>query len=175
MKTHTITDHQTPGDEANARITITADERDPANAGASHIYEVDETRPTGHSLLRFQRGPLHAPESEHGITIEALIAVAIDRLRGFQTGEHHCRENALALTHFEQGLHWLRARTLARIAAGIEGTNSREPHPLEPCSMKYCNHPYSAHTRHAAAGYPAACRLCTCSGYLPRAVGQRST
>ena len=52
--------------------------------------------------IRFQCGPV----AEHGIngtTIEEILDVVLERLRGFQAGPFHCRENALAITNIEQG------------------------------------------------------------------------
>lgn len=58
----------------------------------------------------------------NGISNEALLAVIIDRMRGFQSGEFKCRENAIALTHLEDAMHWLQHRTRHRVARGVEGT-----------------------------------------------------
>lgn len=59
------------------------------------------------------------------VTSEAHIAIAIDRLRSFQNGPYKCRENAIALTHFEEGLMWLQKRTVERIKRGVEGTHEK--------------------------------------------------
>lgn len=64
----------------------------------------------------------HQPVGEAlrpGLTNEALLAVVIDRLRGFQEGPLRCRENAVALTKIEEAMHWLHARTLDRIRRGV--------------------------------------------------------
>jgi len=53
---------------------------------------------------------------------EALLAVIIDRLQCFQAGPYKCRENAIALTHLEDAMHWLQHRTRERMARGVEGT-----------------------------------------------------
>lgn len=74
----------------------------------------------GDVVLNFQTGPIPVV-GVNGLTIEMLIAIAIDRLRGFQEGPVKCRQNALALTQFEQGLHWLNDRTSERKARGVEG------------------------------------------------------
>jgi hypothetical protein len=59
----------------------------------------------------------------HGLRLvyDPLIAIVIDRLRGFQSGPFSCRENALALTKMEEALHWLNARTRDRMERGVEG------------------------------------------------------
>ena len=50
--------------------------------------------------------------------------IVLDRLRGFQESEFKCRENALAITKLEEAMHWLHHRTRARVARGVEGTNT---------------------------------------------------
>lgn len=74
--------------------------------------------------LKFQDGPI-AEVGTNGVTHEALLAVLIDRLQGFQNGEYRCRENAIALTHLEDAMHWLQHRTRARSARGVEGTHAK--------------------------------------------------
>ena len=41
----------------------------------------------------------------------------------FQSGPYACEENARALRKIEEGLGWLRYRTVDRIRRGVEGTN----------------------------------------------------
>lgn len=92
---------------------------DPGAGLANHHYAImipgDNLRE-----LHFQKGPV-AENGINGITQETLIAIVIDRLRGFQKGPYACRENAIALTHMEDAMHWLHHRTRARIARGVEG------------------------------------------------------
>lgn len=147
-----ITDHKVNG--LNEALEITAGE--PGPGGASHRYDIlgaAESIPNvGPRMfgvnLRFQNGPIGKNpdgstrlEDLNGITNEALLAVLIDRMRGFQGMLPHqkanpcddlvarppaapfaCRENAIALTHLEEALMWLQKRTRARMARGVEGT-----------------------------------------------------
>ncbi len=76
-------------------------------------------------FIRFQCGPI-AEVGINGTTIEALIDVLVTRLERFNAGPFRCRENSLAITHLEEALHWLQARTAKRQAQGVEGTNA--PH-----------------------------------------------
>jgi hypothetical protein len=119
----TIHDHKVNG--LNEAITITADT--PASGGASHTYEIalsPEGRPVQVlAVLNFQNGPIQTPADMNGVTNETLLAVVIDRLRGFQDGKYACRENAIALTHIEDALMWLQKRTRDRMARGVEGTH----------------------------------------------------
>lgn len=116
-----ITDHKV--NECNEAIAISADEPDAKYGNASHVYRLDvgEAFAVG---LQFQRGPIKEV-GVNGLTNEALLAVLIDRLRGFQSGPFSCRENALALTKLEEARMWLFERTRARMARGVEGTNEK--------------------------------------------------
>lgn len=72
--------------------------------------------------LRFQDGPIKEA-GINGIMDENLIAIVIDRLRGFQSGPYSSRYNAIALTKLEESLMWLQQRTRDREARGVEGTH----------------------------------------------------
>ena len=117
-----ITEHQI--NECNSAIRITADEPDMQNGGASHEYLVDFSANEPAVVLSFQRGPIKEVGT-NGITHEVLLAVLIDRMRGFQSGPYACRENALALTKLEEARMWLNERTRARVARGVEGTHEK--------------------------------------------------
>ena len=136
MLIHTITDHKVNG--LNEALYIFAIDN-PGPGGANHKYAI-ELHPGGcetpkHAVvLSFQNGPVGSPADMNGITGEALLAVLIDRLRGFQftrdeagnftkaPGPFACRENAIALTKIEEALMWLQKRTRDRMARGVEGT-----------------------------------------------------
>ena len=93
---------------------------------ANHKYEVvlAENRNIVVGIVNFQNGPIKEA-GVNGVTNEDLIAIVIDRMRGFQSGDFACRDNALALTKLEEALMWLRNRTNAREARGVEGTNQK--------------------------------------------------
>lgn len=59
-----------------------------------------------------------------GITNESLLAIVIDRLRGFDEGPFRSRENSMALTKLQEGLLWLQCRTRERRARGVEGAHT---------------------------------------------------
>ena len=117
----TITIHH--GSDLNRSLSITADEK--ADGGASHNYSIDPVASAGCSLatIKFQKGAMKEV-GFNGISDEALLAIVIDRLRGFQSGPFSCRENALALTKIEEAMHWLNARTTDRMARGVEGKSA---------------------------------------------------
>ena len=123
-----LTDHKLNG--LNDAIAVSVLD-EPGSGGACHVYRLDLTSApdgpgitaaTGHLEIRFQNGPIHEA-GVNGVSGEALMAVLLDRLRGFQSGQFACRENALALTHLETALMWLQKRTRDRTARGVEGTH----------------------------------------------------
>lgn len=76
--------------------------------------------------LHFQDGPI-AEYGVNGTTNEEVIQVLVDRLNSLQNMQERkyaCRENALAITHLEEALHWLQARTAKRVQRGVEGTST---------------------------------------------------
>jgi hypothetical protein len=75
---------------------------------------------TGRPFLRFQQGAINEA-GINGLSNEALIAVVLDRLRGFQSGQFAGRDNAMAISHLEDALMRLQRRTRDRIARGVEG------------------------------------------------------
>ena len=94
---------------------------DPGMGGACHEYHIirkDSSNTV--TSIKFQKGPVKESIA-NGCFNEDLIAVVIDRLRGFQDGDFPCRENALALTKLEEALHWLDSRTQDRQRRGVEG------------------------------------------------------
>ncbi len=79
----------------------------------------------------WQDGPLAIDgvrREPNGAFVEGVIKAAIDRMRFYQTtadGRFACRENALAITHLEEALHWCNHRTADREARGVEGTHQK--------------------------------------------------
>lgn len=122
---HQLTDHQI--NEFNSSYVTVTRYDDKPEFGAHHEYGiyVGDPSSTGPptAILKFQKGPVKE-YGTNGITDEALLAIVLDRLRGFQTTPHSCRENALAITKLEEALHWLMHRSIARQRRGVEGTNA---------------------------------------------------
>lgn len=129
---------------------------EPGPGGANHRYAIQllplkaangtepedaEIPPSKILVIEFQNGPIKSAADMNGFTNEALLAILIDRMRGFQgmnradgqtsteinrmPAPFACRENALALTHLEDAMHWLQARTSERLQRGVEGTPSK--------------------------------------------------
>ena len=93
---------------------------------AHHHYDIvhkEEGKPDSFlATIRFQDGPIKEA-GINGVMDENLIAIVIDRLRGFQSGKFSTRENAIALTKLEEALMWLKERTRGRESRGVEGTH----------------------------------------------------
>ena len=121
-----ITGHEV--NAANRVIAIAADQ--PSHGNASHEYVIAEQSGIGtdHNnilgIVKFQFGPVRE-NGTNGVTNESLLAIVVDRLRRFQSGDYACRENALALTKIEEALHWLHSRTRERTARNVEGTSNQ--------------------------------------------------
>ena len=117
---------------ANDKLSIHVEDEKGAG-GANHRYAVrgfdastnpSHREPEGQreKVILFQNGPI-AEVGVNGLTHEALLAILIHRLQGFQDGPYKCRENAIALTHLEEAQMWLQKRTRERMARGVEGTH----------------------------------------------------
>lgn len=102
--------------------------------GAAHEYVVhvydrsDWDEPDGvftaktayETSIHFQEGPL-GTTPPNGLSSEAVLVVLIDHLQGFQNGPYACRENACAITHLQEALHWLQHRQYERLRRGVQG------------------------------------------------------
>lgn len=118
-----IKEHQV--NECNQAIMLTADEPDMKNGGASHKYNVSIKSAEGYTIVLppvvFQRGPIKEAGT-NGVTQEVLLAILIDRLRGFQAGAYACDENHRALLALCEARDVLYERTAKRVERGVEGT-----------------------------------------------------
>lgn len=110
------------GHGLNESIFITSDA--PDRSGAAHCYKL-EIGGLVSSFINFQKGPRNEEGSTAGVTEAAILAVLIDRLRGFQAGPYSCRENAIQLTKLEEVLHWTKARADERAKRGVLGKNQK--------------------------------------------------
>ena len=104
----------------------TVDSRDHAGkctkvGHADNRYIADGTN----RIFFFQNGPRKSPDSQVGVLDTDLLEIVRDRLKGFQSGEFACRENACALTHIEEALMWLNRRVEDRIERDVLGTTQK--------------------------------------------------
>lgn len=114
------------GTRKYTQVNVT-DEKSDGNA--NHRYEICPVVPPQQGEvswcqpISFQKGPIKEA-GVNGVMNEDLIAVVIDRMRGFQSGDFACRDNANALKHLEEALLWLNHRTEKREQRGVEGTHT---------------------------------------------------
>lgn len=106
---------------ANDQLTVTVMD-EPGQGNACHAYDITggAAVPT---FIRFQNGPI-AEVGVNGITHEALIAILIDRLEGFQTGPFKNDYNGMALQYLGMAQETLLNRTRDRMARNVEGTHT---------------------------------------------------
>lgn len=84
---------------------------------------------TGINIV-WQNGPLAVDgerKEPNGAFVESVLSACIGRMKFYQTasgGKFACRENALAITHMQEALHWMNDRTAQREARGVEGTHT---------------------------------------------------
>ena len=100
---------------------------EPGEDKTCHEYRIRSTcddRKQSFAFITFQDGPIKEA-GINGCCNEDLIAIVIDRLRGFQSGEYSCRENSIAITKLEEAMHWLNHRTADRKKRGVEGTHEK--------------------------------------------------
>lgn len=135
-----LTDHKLTG--LNEAIDIFAADL-PGPGGANHEYSITIPKRTEGEdektdcRIKFQNGPIKEA-GVNGISNESLLAILIDRMRGFQyqrtiegefredvAGPYACRDNAIALMHLEDAMMRLQKRTRDRLARGVEGTSQK--------------------------------------------------
>lgn len=114
----------------NIRVK-TVDERNADGAHHKYLIEVFTSKLTSDGVesvietcaVNFQNGGL-ADVGPNGITEQALLAIVLDRLRGFQTGPYSSRENSIMITKLEEALMWSEKRANDRARRGVEGVRT---------------------------------------------------
>lgn len=101
---------------ANDQLEVTVRDQ-PGDGGACHDYQIK--LPDGSGIrIGFHNGPI-AEAGVNGVTHEALLAILIDRMEGFQSGPYANDYNDLALKHLNEAQEALLRRTKERMS--IEG------------------------------------------------------
>ena len=72
--------------------------------------------------IRWQVGPVRE-DGVNGAQIDEVLAACVEKLRALNQPPYDTRETSLAITHIEEAIHWLEARTRDRIRRGVEGTS----------------------------------------------------
>lgn len=114
-----ITGHKV--NPANDVLTVEALDG-PGPGNASHVYKI--SGPSLEVILSFQNGPINEA-GVNGITHEALLAILIDRMEGFQAGPYANPFNDTALRRLRDAQEALLARTRERMERGVEGTHQK--------------------------------------------------
>lgn len=124
-----LTSHKVNGCNEALRVKV-LDE--PGHGGACHNYVIfvphdefnDELNASVVCRIGFQNGPI-AEAGTNGVTHEALLAILIDRLEGFQAGPYAHGYNADALKSLRCAQASLQQRTRDRLHRGVEGTHQK--------------------------------------------------
>jgi hypothetical protein len=117
--TRELTGHKV--NPANDVIEVTVLD-EPGSGGACHAYRLQIPNVPA-SYINFQNGPI-AEAGVNGLTHEALLAILIDRMEGFQGGPYASPDNQEALDAMRTAQTALQRRTKARMARGVEGTHT---------------------------------------------------
>lgn len=92
---------------------------------------IEAHEPGTYTVLSFQHGPIAVDAAGgckgNGITIEALLQVAMDRLEYYQNSPYACDENGKALDGIQTALAALQSRAERRLREGVLNTNTEEP------------------------------------------------
>lgn len=126
--TRQLTGHMVNGCNCDLHIVVCDS---PGHGGACHYYQIinvshQNREPDGDYVvcdINFQNGPIKEVGT-NGVTHEALIAILIDRLEGFQSGKYACDDNQEALEALRVAQTALQRRTVARVSRGVEGTHT---------------------------------------------------
>ena len=107
---------------ANDVLSVTAIDG-PGPGGASHAYNITQPGKEGFpTQIVFQNGAI-SEVGVNGVTHEALLAILIDRMEGFQSGAFANAYNEAALGFMRAAQNVLLDRTRERMSRGVEGTH----------------------------------------------------
>lgn len=84
----------------------------------------DTKNPIHHSKINFQNGS-PAANGQNGLTIEAVIAIALSRLETVNQGNFKCEHNDLAIDHLKAAKLALDLRVADRKVRGVHDTPKR--------------------------------------------------
>jgi hypothetical protein len=122
-----LEDHKVTTLNRECVVVRAIDKRD--EDGAHHTYQIDVRDPQKkvesvyRCMLRFQQGGLQ-DVGANGLTDQALLAIVIDRMRGFQSGPYSCDDNNLIIAHLQQAMEVFEQRAIERAARGVEGVRT---------------------------------------------------
>jgi hypothetical protein len=97
--------------------------------GAHHLYQIDvrdpqvKTHSVYRTMLMFQKGGLQ-DVGPNGLTDQALLAIVLDRIRGFQSGPFQSPFNEGIIEKLQGTLDSFKARADERASRGVEGVRT---------------------------------------------------
>jgi len=129
MKGRLIETHKISKLNRQSIEVCTLDEKD--SDGANHKYRItvrksdllEDVEPITYVDLQFQQGGL-AEVGPNGITDQALLAIVLDRMMGFQQGPFWCKENMAVISSLKQTLELMEARYKDRAKRNVEGVRA---------------------------------------------------
>ncbi|AWG87368.1 hypothetical protein [Vibrio parahaemolyticus] len=121
-----INTHKVDNDEP-IRIFATG-ERSPGNAQNDYVIGevIEETITNCLGVVSFQKGN-PATEGHNGVTMEALLAVCLDRLHCFQCGPYPSQHNEIAAMNIERAIEALKDRAREQKEITKARINEMEP------------------------------------------------
>ena len=72
--------------------------------------------------VEWQNGVL-STDGPNGAFVTTVLLAARQKLEHYQDSKFRCRENACAITHIDEAVQWLDARTIDRMSRGVENTH----------------------------------------------------
>jgi len=113
---HKVTTHKSCN-YLNSKLDIEATD-DPGPGGAHNSYQITTTVADYASkfcTIKFHTGDPKGIDGIKGISDETLLAVVIDRLKGFQKGKFGNEKIANALVRLEECLMWLQSDLVDKV------------------------------------------------------------
>lgn len=110
MPRREVKGHEVKGEPVQIRI-LALDH--PDHSGASHQYRFERDDGAQVGNITFHTGEIepHIGKDVNGVTMESLIVMMIDRLKGFQKGDNPHKQNEMARKRLEEALQALQVRT----------------------------------------------------------------
>jgi len=117
------TKYESVVDDSHKYTNVLTDEY--VGPGGAHHHYLILKKDSKHAFLevRFQDGPIKE-SGVNGVMDENLLAIVIDRLKGFQSGPYASDFNQKAMAQCTAALATLKERTAEREARGVEGTHA---------------------------------------------------
>ncbi len=105
-----IKGHEVKGEAIQLRVLAIDN---PDDSGASHQFRFEREDGAQVGTITFHTGEIepYAGKDVNGVTMESLIVVMMDRLKGFQKGDNPHKQNGFAIKRLEEALKALQGRT----------------------------------------------------------------